>query len=116
MSKGWIIVLFAVSGLLACKTTNSIQQKAPFSKAETIINKAIEAHGGAAYLKGTYTFDFRKKNYSFSNTPTTFQYTRQDTKEGTIIKDMLTPTNFQRRVDNQLSTLSVEDNTKYNFF
>lgn len=113
MSTKWVLALLLINSLFACQTTSSIQKKTPSSQAAKIINKAIAAHGGAAFEKGTYSFDFRNKEYTVTSTPTTYQYTRQETKENTIIKDKLTDKGFQRQINGQSTTLSDKDQAKY---
>jgi len=96
----------------ACISTKSIQQQIS-SQAASIINKAIEAHGGDAYQNSAFEFDFRNKKYTFKNNNEAYQYTRQETKEGIVIKDLLSNEGYTRHLDGRLTTLSLEDNVKY---
>ncbi len=108
---GWgFLVLILI--LAACKSKALLQQPAP-TKAADIINKAISAHGGTAYSNSAFEFDFRDKQYSFSNNQDTYQYTRQENKDGDNIRDVLSNAGFTRHINGQQINLSPADNTKY---
>jgi len=48
----------------------------PASKAEVILNQAIEAHGGDPYNSANYSFVFRDNTYHFKNDNQNYEYTK----------------------------------------
>ena len=83
------------------------------SKADSIINKAIEAHGGKLYTTANYSFIFRGKEYRFKNNGASYIYSSEIQKGDSLIKDQLTPEKFERSINSKLQSLSKEDSAKY---
>lgn len=84
------------------------------TKADSIVHKSIEAHGGENYTKAQYSFIFRNKKYSFKNTGDTYNYqVESTTKEGTKITDKLEDGVFQRKQNDALVTLSEKQIDAY---
>lgn len=84
-----------------------------FSKADSIVNKAIEAHGGKLYTTADYSFVFREKNYRFQNNRSNFEYSSEIQKGDSVVKDILTPKKFERFVNGKLQLLNKEQTGKY---
>ncbi len=71
-----------------CKTTesgnntNDIEKNSKQSIEDDILNKCILAHGGEKYKTAKYSFEFRKKQYSFRNNGDQYEYKVSSTKDG----------------------------------
>jgi hypothetical protein len=83
------------------------------SKADSIVNRAIEAHGGNLYSKADYSFVFREKKYRFKNDGNSFEYSSEAQKGDSIIKDVMINNDFKRYINTKPQTLSKEDAGKY---
>ena len=110
-----ILSIFLISiVLVACVGTDKKQQPAKeesekpieFSTAESIVAKAIEAHGGTLYDKANYSFEFRGKLFSFWNDDWRYQYTRQFEKDSIVYNDTLTNDRVVRFVNGEQSVLN----------
>jgi hypothetical protein len=84
-----------------------------FSIADSLINKAIEAHGGELYNKADYSFFFRNKMYRFKNNGNSFEYSSEEQKNDSLIKDLMVNNTFERYINNNLQSLSKKDIGKY---
>jgi hypothetical protein len=84
-----------------------------FSKAYSLVNEAIEAHGGDLYNKADYSFIFRAKKYRFKNNGNQFEYSSEVQKNDSLIKDILINDTFERYINNNLQSLKKEDIGKY---
>lgn len=94
--------------LLACK------DGASHSEASQIISKCIDVHGGKAYNKAKFMFDFRDKTYLYDYNRGKFQYERLFVHErGNVVRDVLTNSNFERYIDGKLVQLSAEKSDSY---
>ncbi len=81
------------------------KQKDP-SKADRIIDKAIQAHGGGLYDTADYSFVFRKKKYQFTNKNSEYSYSVTQEKEGDIIEDFIVNGKFERQVNGEPISLT----------
>lgn len=81
--------------------------------AQSIIDKAIEEHGGDAYEHSLISFDFRDVHYTAKHKNGQFVYTRffPDSLGG--IRDSLTNAGFSRTIDGQKVDLSFEEDSMY---
>jgi hypothetical protein len=123
MKKNLILLCVLTVLLFSCNKKKDINEatgnndtlatEKKFSKADSIINKAIEAHGGKLYDNADYSFIFRGKKYRFENNGATYTYSSEIQKRDSLIKDMLTPDKFERTINSTLQTLSKEDAGKY---
>jgi hypothetical protein len=68
------------------KNTN---RKKQLSKADSIVNGAIEAHGGKLYDNADYLV-FRGTKYRFQNNEATYAYSSEIQKGDSLIKDVMT--------------------------
>ncbi len=83
------------------------------SKAQPIIDKAINAHGGELYNDVKINFDFRDKSYEAVRKGKDFTYTRSFTDSVGTIRDTLSPKGLIRHVDDIPFDLSDEMSRKY---
>lgn len=79
------------------------------TEAEKIVDAAIEAHGGEAYLDAKIDFDFRNFHYSIYKSPNGFEYSREFTDSTGNVKDVLNNSGFLRTVNGvKIDTLPEE--------
>ncbi|TDE04428.1 DUF6503 family protein [Flavobacterium sandaracinum] len=97
----------------AAVNKDTLASEKQFSKADSIITRAIKAHGGNLYNSADYSFLFREKKYRFQNNGANFQYTSEIQKGDSLIKDILTPEKFERYINGKLQPLNKEDSAKY---
>lgn len=83
------------------------------TKGATIINKAIQKHGGNLYNNAFYSFDFRGKTYTFKHQKDTYTYSVSTTKNNLKIVDVLENGTFTRTINHQPKNLSNKDRNKY---
>src|SRR5690554_4294124 len=88
-----------ILGLQAC------QEK---SKAQLIIDHAIEAHGGTAYESAKISFDFREIHYNIMKTPSRYEYSREFRDSLGNVLDVLNNDGFSRFIDGKETDLSEE--------
>jgi hypothetical protein len=92
---------------------DTIMAEKQFSKADSLVNEAIEAHGGDLYRKADYSFVFRAKMYRFKNSRNNFEYSSELQKNDSLIKDVMVNDSFKRYINNNLQSLKKEDIGKY---
>jgi hypothetical protein len=97
---------------LVVKNDTIVAEK-QFSKADSLVNEAVEAHGGDLYAKADYSFIFRAKKYRFKNDGNSFEYSSEVQKNDSLIKDVLINDTFERYINNNLQSLKKEDTGKY---
>ncbi|TAE38042.1 MAG: hypothetical protein EAZ70_01040 [Runella slithyformis] len=95
--------------LVACN-----KQRVQDQKAQEIIKKCVEMHGGTHYQNFDVSFDFRKYSVGIQHNGTQFRYecSTQDSLKNTI-KDVLTNTTFERTINGKKQELSAKDTDKY---
>ncbi len=113
-----VLVLIVITTLLACNTkkkeladvsinedkiTTKVIQP---SKAQVLLDKTIDAHGGDLYDSAHYAFIFRENTYHFKNDGTNFEYLKNSKKGNTITKDILKNADFFRMVDGKKIEIS----------
>ncbi|WP_010522652.1 DUF6503 family protein [Aquimarina agarivorans] len=104
-----ITYIFATLLTTSCKNTNEAtassialtQNQEDITKADQIIEKTIQAHGGNLYHTADYSFTFRKKLYRFTNNGSDYTYTVTYQKNNTTILDVITNGSFKRFVNEQ---------------
>lgn len=69
------------------------------TKEQTIIDRAIEAHGGENFTKAKISFDFRNIHYQILKTPTRFEYSRAFKDSLGNVLDLLNNQGFVRTID-----------------
>ena len=103
------IVLFTLLMFaLSCGTTGKMK-----STNNRAINSAIRAHGGKAYQTAAFSFDFRKRKYTFRNTEGQFEYSSKWRKDGKQYHDVLTNEGFVRHINGEKQELSQEDAVRF---
>lgn len=76
--------------------------------AQSVVDAAIEAHGGKAYKNVDLAFDFRKMHYVIKKTGGDYAYERHQTdSSGLKIVDILTNDSFTRMINGEV--ISVPD-------
>ena len=86
----------------------------PENKAQTIIDRAIEAHGGDAYLNKRIEFDFRKYHLVLEQQNGQFRYERTyPDSTGAPIREVLTNDSFTRFQNGKLQSLDTAQVGKY---
>ena len=116
-------LLFVVG--IACKdnhqdsfheeSVNQIQKKeiGTLSKADSIINDAILAHGGEKYNVADYSFVFRNKKFRFQNNNNSYTYIAEFQKGDTLVKDVLKDGKFERYMNANLQNIKATEIIKY---
>lgn len=112
----YLILLIIVILCIQCKNKNlsntqplaqqTIVENIKLSKADSIINKTIEVHGGKLYNSASYSFLFRGNKYSFKNEGNNYTYTTEKTVDNKLIFDELHNGKFQRKIDKEITPLS----------
>ncbi|PKH66837.1 hypothetical protein CXF59_13045 [Flavobacterium sp. ALD4] len=123
MKKHLITLCVLAALLLSCNNKNgdkkvatendSIATEKQLSKADSIVNRAIEAHGGKLYDNADCSFVFRGTKYRFKNDGNSFTYSSEVQKNDFLIKDVLINDTFKRYINNNLQSLNKEDVAKY---
>jgi hypothetical protein len=123
MKKHLITLCILATLLLSCNNKNgdkevaiendSIATEKQLSKADSIVNEAIVAHGGDLYNKADYSFVFRGAKYRFKNDGNSFEYSSEVQKNDSLIKDVLINDTFKRYINDNLQSLNKEDVGKY---
>ncbi|MDO6737938.1 DUF6503 family protein [Wenyingzhuangia sp. 2_MG-2023] len=82
------------------------------NKATQIITEAIQKHGGDLYKKASYRFNFRGKEYSFTNNNDEYKYTVKSTSENQQTLDILENGEFSRQKNQELVTINTDESAK----
>lgn len=98
-----------VIALLVCIDTANAQDE----RAQDIIDKAIETHGGDRYDNLHVSFTFRKKDYRIKLNQGLYEYSRSFTDANGEVYDLLNNEGFTRTVNGESVTLSEKDKSKY---
>lgn len=96
------ILLFLIFFFVSCN-----QQEIDI--AQSIIDKAIDAHGGENYNSLDIEFDFRKYHYSVNHNKGNYIYTRTYEDSIFIVKETLDNNSVKQWIDGVESTLSEKD-------
>ena len=103
---------------MACSTkvANTQQSNLPPNelKAQQIIDKAIEAHGGKNYDNLKLEFDFRKRHFKAEKKPGFYHYEKVYTdKSGKEVHDILDNGSFNRNIDGEPADLTEKQIAGY---
>jgi hypothetical protein len=79
------------------------------NKAQKIIDKAVEAHGGQLYHSAHYSFLFRENLYTFKNNNNQFYYTKKVIKDNNTFLDELNNGQLSRTKNGDPMVLSEKD-------
>ncbi len=100
-----LLLLFVSLWIFSCQKED---------QAQTIVDKAIAYHGGAAYDKVDLEFDFRDKHYIVKKNGGDFHYERiQTDSTGAEIRDILTNAEAYRTIGGQRQSLPDTTMDKY---
>lgn len=92
----------------------SVAQWACQPSAQSVIDRAIEVHGGEVYKSLDVTFDFRDKQYVIKTNGGKYHYERhQLDSSGVKTVDILTNDSFERMVDGKEVSVADSMITKY---
>jgi Family of unknown function (DUF6503) len=80
---------------------------------DSILNRTIEAHGGDLYDNASFSFEFREREYSFTNSMSEYSYSVLKHENEQEIKDILTDEGFTRFVDDEKVELAQDDIDRY---
>jgi len=121
-----LTMLFFIGVLISCgnsseEVSNKVDKESieeqvevsELSKAEIIVNEAIDAHGGVLYDGAYYSFVFREKKYSFQNKGIDYIYTVKSVKEETETYTVLNNGLLTQTVNGEKVTLSEKEIAKY---
>ena len=92
---------------------DAIEAVKPLTKGDSIVNAAIEAHGGNKYNIADYSFTFRNKRYRFKNNDFNYEYSSEVQKGDSLIKDVMINSDFTRYVNSQKQNLTPENTAKF---
>jgi len=93
----FIYFLIAAIGVFLFITSFTKQKKGLFDFSQKVIDECIKVHGGKAFQKAHFRFDFRDKSFEYQRKKDQFTYIREFTdKQGDKIKDVLTNEAFER--------------------
>ena len=123
MKKNLILLCVTAALVFSCNTkkdnndaavkNDTVATEKPLTKADSIVNRAIEAHGGKLYNDADYSFEFRGKKYRFKNNEATYTYYSEVQKGDSLIKDVMINNDFKRYINTKQQSLSTEDAGKY---
>jgi len=112
-----ILLLFALlwsCGQQSSPETTQQNSPEPESAAQTIIQKALQAHGSEVLDSSTVQFRFRKYDYTAERQGGQYRYTRTfTTEEGDTIRDQLTNETLTRTINGEPTSLSSKDSAAY---
>jgi|TARA_R110000737_G_scaffold347664_1_gene379693 hypothetical protein len=83
------------------------------SQSEKIIQSSIEAHGGEKLFESSYTFDFRGKNYSFTQKRNSSFYELSFNQNDSILLDKLDNGKFTRTINGEIAQLDSKEIDQY---
>jgi hypothetical protein len=122
-----VLIAYSFILLISCKNNTQnkevetsstaveeIKTEKKYSKAEALLTETLKAHGGDLYNTASYSFEFRGKQYSFTNNEDQYIYTVEvEKKDNTLLKDVLVGNTLSRTIDGKPIELSDKDVAKY---
>ena len=112
-SSKFLVVNFRLMSLLASLCLGVLASCQIKSEADSIIDKAIEAHGGDNLEEVDMSFDFRDKKYVVKRDDGRFQYERIFNDSIGAVRDILTNDGFTRIVNSDTVQLTDEYKRRY---
>ncbi|AHM58539.1 hypothetical protein D770_01325 [Flammeovirgaceae bacterium 311] len=91
----------------------SIQSCKTGSKADNIVDNAIETHGGKRYERSSISFDFRNRHYTYARNGGAYTYTREFTDSTGRVNDVLDNEGFSRLINGEMVSLPDERKTAF---
>ncbi len=92
------IIIFGLLILIFASCTSNER-----SKAQMIVDKAIEASGGEKFNNSVISFDFRGRHYRAERTNGVFKYTREFKDSTNTIVDVLSNDGYSRFINDELA-------------
>lgn len=110
----YLLPLFSLLSLFSCNQRENEDPGVP-SKAQEVVDRAIEVQGGDRIDHSWIDFDFRGRHYRALRDEGLYTYERifTDTTSGDTIRDVLTNSGFMRMVDWEEVELSDKDSAAY---
>ena len=93
-----LLILLASSVLYCCDS----------NRAQQVVDKAIEAHGGEKFQQVKVEFDFRGRHYTSMRNQGKYTYTREFTDSTGRVNDVLTNDSFHREINGNRATITDE--------
>lgn len=94
------IIIFGLLILIFASCTSKER-----SKAQMIVDKAIEASGGEKFNNSVISFDFRGRHYRAERTNGVFKYTREFKDSTNTIVDVLSNDGYSRFINDKLAVV-----------
>lgn len=95
-----IYLVLVLLGVFLFITSFTKQKSSLFDFSQKVIDESIKVHGGKAFGKAHYSFDFREKSFVYKRDKGNYTYSRSFTdKAGDNIYDILTNSDFVRTVN-----------------
>ncbi len=114
MLKNVLFFALVLIGFMAGCSSETTNSNTADAKAQEIVDKAIEAHGGQAYHSAAFEFDFRDRHYSWQRNPDHYVYTRTFQDSLGVLKDVLiNSSQLTRTLNGDTVALTSEWQTKY---
>ncbi|AKQ46959.1 hypothetical protein TH63_17045 [Rufibacter radiotolerans] len=104
-------LLFLSLAFLACESKQSgdiSSSEVPVANAQTIVDRAIEVHGGERFENLEMAFRFRDREYTAKREDGQYTYTRAFTDTLGQVKDVLTNSGFSRTINGKRQSLPAE--------
>lgn len=112
----WVFLGLALLGLLVSvfSCTSEGQPNEAIDPAQRVVDQAIERHGSAQLERAVLAFDFRDYHYVAKRDGGTFRYERSFVDSaGRKVHDVMTNTDFTRRVDGEEMVVSDKKANAY---
>jgi len=106
------VLLIALIGLSACDPSAESETHATTSRADSIVQAAITAHGGDVLDRSVVSFTFRESNFRVERDGGRYRYERTYTDSlGRSVREVLTNDSLYRTVDGERMQLTDDERT-----
>lgn len=110
----FLYYLLIIAAMFLFVTAFAKQKKDVFDFSQKVIDESIKVHGGKAFDKAHFSFDFRDKSYEYMRDKKGYTYTRSFIdKTGAKISDQLTNQAFIREVNGEQIELDAKKERAY---
>lgn len=104
-----LVYSFLLSVFISCSADKKTSAQPPADlRAQEIVNKAIQKHGGGKYEKINVAFEFRERHYTAVKQDGRYTYTRAFTDSTGQVQDFLSNNGFRREVNGKPVNLPEE--------
>lgn len=111
--KRSIFILFTIISFASCRSNKKSTAIAPMTEGKSIIQQAIDAHGGTKYEKAHFCFTFRKNQYTFQNNGDRYEYSVISKKDGKTKKDVVYNDGMTRHIDGKHVPLTEDEQYRF---